>query len=187
MSIVVNGLLAGTIYALIALAFVVVYKSSRMINFAVGEWVMFGSLLVAAGLHILALGLVLSIVLAVVGMIALASAFGHLVLRRLAGSSAGFHHHDHTWPWRSDAGCGCDRLSARSQRDIAAAAVRTTDRSGCDRAAGQTDRGLCRRIVHSHRRLVLPGEPDRTWRCAPSRTINRLPCRPGSTCNAISR
>ena len=60
MSIVVNGLLAGTIYALIALAFVVVYKSSRMINFAVGEWVMFGSLLVAAGLHILALGLVLS-------------------------------------------------------------------------------------------------------------------------------
>ena len=85
LSIVVNGLLAGTIYALIALAFVVVYKSSRMINFAVGEWVMFGSLLVAAGLHILALGLVLSIVLAVVGMIALASAFGHLVLRRLAG------------------------------------------------------------------------------------------------------
>src|SRR5262249_23686072 len=46
-SLVVNGLLAGAIYALIALAFVVVYKSSRMINFAVGEWVMFGSLLVA--------------------------------------------------------------------------------------------------------------------------------------------
>ena len=85
LSIVVNGLLSGTIYALIALAFVVVYKSSRMINFAVGEWVMFGSLLVAAGLHILTLGLGLSIVLAGVGMIALASAFGHLVLRRLAG------------------------------------------------------------------------------------------------------
>jgi branched-chain amino acid transport system permease protein len=85
LSIVVSGLLAGTIYALIALAFVVVYKSSRMINFAVGEWVMFGSLLVAAGLHILALGLGLSIVLAEIGMIALAGAFGHLVLRRLAG------------------------------------------------------------------------------------------------------
>ena len=85
LSIVVSGLLSGAIYALTALAFVVVYKSSRMINFAVGEWVMFGSLLVAAGLHILALGLGLSIVLAEFGMIALAGAFSHLVLRRLAG------------------------------------------------------------------------------------------------------
>jgi branched-chain amino acid transport system permease protein len=56
-----------------------------MINFSVGEWVMFGSLLVAAGLHVLTLGLGLSIVLAGVGMIALAGAFGHLVLRHLAG------------------------------------------------------------------------------------------------------
>ena len=45
-SLLVNGILDGAIYALIALAFVVVYESSRMINFAVGEWVMFGSLLV---------------------------------------------------------------------------------------------------------------------------------------------
>src|SRR5689334_16296940 len=96
LSIVVSGLLSGAIYALIALAFVVVYKSSRMINFAVGEWVMFGSLLVAAGLHILALGLGFSIVLAEFGMIALAGAFSHLVLRRLAGAPTGFYHHDHT-------------------------------------------------------------------------------------------
>jgi branched-subunit amino acid ABC-type transport system permease component len=39
----VNGMLADTIYALIALAFVVVYKSSQMINIAVGAWGMFGS------------------------------------------------------------------------------------------------------------------------------------------------
>jgi branched-chain amino acid transport system permease protein len=85
LSLVVNGVLTGTIYALIALAFVVVYKSSRMINFAVGEWVMFGSLLVAAGLHVLGLGLVPAIVAACIGMIVLASVFGRLVLRRLAG------------------------------------------------------------------------------------------------------
>ena len=36
-SLLVDGLLAGAIYALIALAFVVVYKTSRMINFALGE------------------------------------------------------------------------------------------------------------------------------------------------------
>jgi branched-chain amino acid transport system permease protein len=85
LSIVVSGLLSGAIYALIALAFVVIYKSSRIINFAVGEFVMFGSLLVAAGLHILAFGLGLSIILAEIGMIALAGAFAHLALRRLAG------------------------------------------------------------------------------------------------------
>jgi len=40
--LVVDGALAGAIYALVALAFVVVYKASRMINFAVGEWTMVG-------------------------------------------------------------------------------------------------------------------------------------------------
>lgn len=84
-SLVLNGILAGTIYALIALAFVVVYKSSRMINFAVGEWVMFGALLVAAGINLLSLPLVPSLVAAAAGMIALASLFGRLVLRRMAG------------------------------------------------------------------------------------------------------
>ena len=82
-SLLVNGILAGSVYALIALTFVIVYKSSRMINFAVGEWVMFGSLLVATGLHILALPLGAAIILASAGMIALACVFGHLVLRRL--------------------------------------------------------------------------------------------------------
>jgi branched-chain amino acid transport system permease protein len=33
--LVADGALAGSIYALVALAFVVVYKASRMINFAV--------------------------------------------------------------------------------------------------------------------------------------------------------
>ncbi len=80
-----NGILAGAIYALIALAFVVVYKSSRMINFAVGEWVMFGSLLVATGLHVLSTGLALAILFACAGMVAMAALFGRLVLRRLAG------------------------------------------------------------------------------------------------------
>ena len=38
-SLLVDGALAGAVYALIALAFVVVYKASRMINVALGEWV----------------------------------------------------------------------------------------------------------------------------------------------------
>ena len=55
-SLLVDGLLAGAIYALIALAFVVVYKTSRMINFALGEWAMLGARLVATGLYATGLG-----------------------------------------------------------------------------------------------------------------------------------
>ncbi len=83
LALIVDGLLAGVLYALTALGFVVVYKSARMINFALGEWVMVGALLVATGLHALQLGLVGSIAAACAGMIGFAMAFNRLVLRRL--------------------------------------------------------------------------------------------------------
>lgn len=85
-ALVVDGVLAGSIYALIALAFVVVYKASRIINFALGECVMLGALLVAFGLHGLGLGLAGALVVAAVGMAALALLFSRLVLRRLFGA-----------------------------------------------------------------------------------------------------
>jgi branched-subunit amino acid ABC-type transport system permease component len=50
----INGGLARAIYAPIALAFVLVYKASRMINFALGEWITFGSLLASTGSHVIA-------------------------------------------------------------------------------------------------------------------------------------
>jgi branched-chain amino acid transport system permease protein len=82
-SLLVDGVLAGAIYALIALAFVLVYKASRMINFAIGEWVMWGALLVGVGVHVIGLGLGTAVVFAWVSMIALALAFNRLVLRRM--------------------------------------------------------------------------------------------------------
>src|SRR5439155_1611994 len=48
-------------YAPAALAFVVVYKASRMMNFALGEWLMLGSRLVATGIHGLGVGLVAAV------------------------------------------------------------------------------------------------------------------------------
>jgi branched-chain amino acid transport system permease protein len=45
LSLSIEGALAGALYALIALAFVVVYKASRVINFALGEWQMLATLL----------------------------------------------------------------------------------------------------------------------------------------------
>jgi branched-chain amino acid transport system permease protein len=85
LALIVDGALAGAIYALIALGFVVVYKASRVINFALGEWLMLGALLAAAGVSRLALGLPGALLLACVGMIAFAALFNRLVLRRLVG------------------------------------------------------------------------------------------------------
>lgn len=85
LSLLTDGALAGAIYALIALAFVVVYKASRTINFALGEWLMIGSLLVAAGIHWLGVGLLGAMAAACAGMIALGLAFNRLVLKRLVG------------------------------------------------------------------------------------------------------
>ncbi len=85
-ALVVDGILAGSIYALIALAFVVVYKAARIINFALGECVMLGALLVAFALHGLGLGLAGALAVAALGMAALALLFSRLVLYRLFGA-----------------------------------------------------------------------------------------------------
>ncbi len=84
-ALLVDGMLAGAIYALIALAFVVVYKASRMINFALGEWAMVGSRLTAAGLHTAGLGLTGALAGACLGLVALSLLFNQVVVRRLAG------------------------------------------------------------------------------------------------------
>ncbi|HKW91934.1 MAG TPA: branched-chain amino acid ABC transporter permease [Methylomirabilota bacterium] len=84
-SLLVDGMLAGAIYALISLAFVVVYKSSRMINFALGEWAMVGSRMTATGLHAAGLGLTGAVAGACLGLVALSLLFNRIVVRRLAG------------------------------------------------------------------------------------------------------
>ena len=82
-ALVINGGLAGAIYALIALAFVLVYKASRMINFALGEWIMFGSLLASTGSNAIGLDLGGAVLFGCVGMALLAVAFNAIVLGRL--------------------------------------------------------------------------------------------------------
>jgi len=84
-ALVVDGALSAAIYALVALAFVIVYKASRMINFALGEWMMTGAALVAAAIHVLQLGLLAAIAAGAAGMIVLALAFNRVALRPLVG------------------------------------------------------------------------------------------------------
>ncbi len=83
LSLVIDGALAGAIYALIALAFVLVYKSSRMVNFALGEWIMAGALLAGFGQSAIGLGLAGAVLFAAGGMAAFGIAFNAIVVRRL--------------------------------------------------------------------------------------------------------
>jgi branched-chain amino acid transport system permease protein len=85
LSLSIEGALAGALYALIALAFVVVYKASRVINFALGEWQMLATLLVATGLHLLGLHLAAAMAIACAGIFVFAFLFSSLVLRHLVG------------------------------------------------------------------------------------------------------
>lgn len=83
----INGALVGLLYALIAMGFVVIYRASKVFNFAQGELVVFGGFLVWWMVASLGLPLVLGIPLAFVA----AAVFGLLIERiffsRLAGES----------------------------------------------------------------------------------------------------
>ena len=84
-ALIVDGVFAGAIYTLIALAFVVGYKASRMINFALGEWTMVAAGLAGAGFHLWGLGVAGALAAATAAMIGLGFAFNRLVLRALVG------------------------------------------------------------------------------------------------------
>src|SRR5512143_2036536 len=43
LQLVLNGLVIGSIYALVGLGFVIIYKSSSILNFAQGEFLMLGA------------------------------------------------------------------------------------------------------------------------------------------------
>jgi branched-chain amino acid transport system permease protein len=80
-----QGVALGCIYALVALGFTVVYRASKVINFAQGSLLLVGAYLIS----VLATGLDLPFVLAVVAAIALLAAGGAIfqmtVLRRMLG------------------------------------------------------------------------------------------------------
>jgi len=85
LSLLIEGALAGALYALVALAFVIVYKASRVINFALGEWLMLAALLVATTIHVWGLDLAAAIPMACAGMFVFAVLFNMLVLQHLVG------------------------------------------------------------------------------------------------------
>jgi branched-chain amino acid transport system permease protein len=43
LQLVINGLVVGSIYSLVALGFVIIYKATKVVNFAQGELVLVGA------------------------------------------------------------------------------------------------------------------------------------------------
>lgn len=82
-----NGLLVGSMYALVALGFVLIYKATDAINFAQGEFVMFAGFLAAATIDLAGLPWWMGALVAIGGMIALGFGLERVVLRPLIGQS----------------------------------------------------------------------------------------------------
>ncbi|HYM30080.1 MAG TPA: branched-chain amino acid ABC transporter permease [Candidatus Cybelea sp.] len=80
-----NGLLIGLMYALIALGFVLVYKATDAINFAQGEFVMFGGIIAAAAVGLAGANFWVAAATAVIVMIGFSFGLERVVLRPLIG------------------------------------------------------------------------------------------------------
>jgi len=83
----INGIALGCIYALVALGFVLVYKATKVINFAQGEIMMFSAYICYTGITVLHLNFVMSFLLAVVAGFALGFFLERIFMRPLIGYS----------------------------------------------------------------------------------------------------
>ncbi len=85
LALVTNGLMIGLMYTLIALGFVLVYKATDAINFAQGEFVMFGGFVAAAAAVSAGLPFWASALTAIAVMVGFGFALERVVLRPLIG------------------------------------------------------------------------------------------------------
>jgi len=85
LSYVANGALTGLLYALIAMSFVIIYRSARVFNFAQGEIVIVGAFLVWTFMSAFDLPVWVSIPLALLSSLLLGVLIERLILRPLVG------------------------------------------------------------------------------------------------------
>ncbi len=82
----IGGLLAGTMYSLVAIGFVLIYKASGVFNFAQGAILLFSALLLVT-LHEHGVPFVLAVLITLVALILLSILIERLVLRPLSNRS----------------------------------------------------------------------------------------------------
>ena len=82
LQIILEGLMAGVMYSLVALGFCLIYKASGVFNFAQGIMMVFAALCMIT-VYEAGLGIVLSIIVAMLVMVGLSFAVERVVLRHL--------------------------------------------------------------------------------------------------------
>ncbi len=83
----IQGLSEGTIYALVALGFTIIYNSTEIINFAQGEFVMLGSVFLFVFLDYLGMPMIISFFLAVIVVALIGAIFERLAINTLKNAS----------------------------------------------------------------------------------------------------
>lgn len=83
-----GGLTSGSIYAMIALGFTLVYRATTVINFAHGEFVMLGALLAISGVTALRLPLAVAVGLAILSTAVIGVVFERVLLRPVRAQPA---------------------------------------------------------------------------------------------------
>lgn len=83
--LLINGIVVGAMYALISLGFVLIYKASKMANFAQGEYVSYAALFVAMASNAWGFNLFFSLLFGVGTMIVMAVIINRLLMQYLIG------------------------------------------------------------------------------------------------------
>lgn len=82
---VANGIVAGAMYALMAMGLALIWGTMRVLNFAHGEFFMLGAFLALTALHVLGLPLLPSIAVAVLAVVVIAMLLHRCTVNVLAG------------------------------------------------------------------------------------------------------
>src|SRR3990172_11230157 len=85
MQLVISGLVVGSIYSAVALGFVIIYKATRVVNFAQGEFLMVGAYVCYAFLVQMHVPFWAALLLTIVFALAMAVLLERLVLRPRIG------------------------------------------------------------------------------------------------------
>jgi len=83
--VLVTGLALGSVYALVALGFVLIYKASKVINFAQGSLVLLGAYVVYCLYAQFGYSHIIAIIIGAVIVMAIGAGFEHFVLRSMIG------------------------------------------------------------------------------------------------------
>ncbi len=87
LNILITGIMVGGVYSLAATGFVIVYRTSKVLNFAYGEFVMLGAFVTYFGLSQAGLPLFVAVPIVVIFMLLISIIIERLVLRPLVGRS----------------------------------------------------------------------------------------------------